>query len=365
MLFLNAALLGSLVASTSALSLSRPSRRSLGHGDGAKKAFEPLDIGVHVHIMASPAETQISDHAVENQVRIMNDNFAQIDISFHVESVERVIDASWASGLDDNGMKWENNKGNGTALNLYIVEEFVKWNRTVGTFRSMAHLTKDPYGYRVDGVVLSQLAVPLSPRWDPEGPYEGKQAAKKIAAWFGLPSVMRSSCDSTVDLIGRPAVLDIPAAIRIRPRERKAGGCQVGRNTCPDQPGVDPIHNFVFGSDESCAREFSPGQGERIRQMWSKTRVGRKVFGPDTEWLPVLNTTTAEGKKPFYIDVSDAAASKFCQPDRFGVTAVKDESRCGSFYYCTWMRNHEESRDQPRCLAARADPPFEEDDFFY
>ncbi|RDA87957.1 hypothetical protein CP532_3415 [Ophiocordyceps camponoti-leonardi (nom. inval.)] len=363
-MFLNAALLGSLLASASALSFGPVlSRRSLGNVGEARKALEPLKVGVHVHIVSSSAEAQISDNAVNNQMKIINDNFAQIDISFHVESVERLTEPAWASGLDQDGLTWENNKGSGVNLNLYIIEKFSKWNRTVATFSTMAYSPKDPFGYRDDGVILSLPAIPHSPTWDPEGPYEGKQAVKQIAKWFGLPSVIRGSCDSDEDLIGRPAVEDVPAALRTPRGERKEPGCEVGRNTCPNRPGVDPIHNFLFGSAESCLSEFTHGQGERIRQMWEDTRVGRKVYGPDTEWLPVLNMTTAEGKKPFYIDRSAAAASRFCSPDRFGVTAVRDESRCGSFFWCTLAKGHDEQLDPEehifysRCLTARADPP--------
>ncbi|RDA91509.1 hypothetical protein CP533_4585 [Ophiocordyceps camponoti-saundersi (nom. inval.)] len=371
MLFLNSALLGSLVASTSALSLGQASngaifsRRSIANESETGKGVEPLDVGVHVHIMASLGEMQISDEAVENQMKIINENFAQINISFHVESVERIIEPIWASGEDLDGLKWENNKGDASNLNLYIIEKFAKYNRTKSNYLSLAHVPRDPYGYKADGVVLSLPVVPLSPTWDAEGPYEGKEAVRVIAKWFGLPSVFRSACDSTFDKLDRPVVEDIPAAVgnRRRPGEKKKeAGCEVGRNSCPDQPGVDPIHNFLYGSAESCSSEFSPGQGERIRQLWRDFRVDQPVFGPDTEWLPVLEKITAEGKKPWYTERSFAAASRFCRPDRFGVTAVKEESRCGSFFWCTFVKGHEEQLDpdEPvffsRCIMARADP---------
>ncbi|MFI6095070.1 M43 family zinc metalloprotease [Lentzea sp. NPDC051213] len=43
-------------------------------------------------------------------------------------------------------------------------------------------------------------------------------------------------------------------------------------DTCPEQPGKDPIHNFMaYGTVGP--REFTPGQAERMRQQWATYRA--------------------------------------------------------------------------------------------
>jgi hypothetical protein len=51
-----------------------------------------------------------------------------------------------------------------------------------------------------------------------------------------------------------------------------AFGCEVGRDTCPNEPGVDPITNFMDYSDDACFTGFTNGQTARIVSYWNAYR---------------------------------------------------------------------------------------------
>ena len=80
----------------------------------------------------------------------------------------------------------------------------------------------------------------------PNGPVVGynlgKTAVHEVGHWFGLLHTFQdNTCDSG----------DAGDFIDDTPRQSvSTDGCPVGKDSCPDQPGLDPIHNFMdYGTD--------------------------------------------------------------------------------------------------------------------
>ena len=48
------------------------------------------------------------------------------------------------------------------------------------------------------------------------------------------------------------------------PEKTPTSGCPAGKDTC-SAPGLDPIHNYMDYSFDSCYTEFTPGQVQRMR----------------------------------------------------------------------------------------------------
>lgn len=60
------------------------------------------------------------------------------------------------------------------------------------------------------------------------------------------------------------------------PRQLNAtGGCPAKSDTCPNQPGNDPIHNFMDYSTDICMTELPRFQSVRMLWMYAKMRFGR------------------------------------------------------------------------------------------
>jgi hypothetical protein len=77
---------------------------------------------------------------------------------------------------------------------------------------------------------------------------------------MGLHHTFRGGCGVTGD-----GVWDTPA-------EAEENFDCIPRDSCPDRPGLDPIHNFMDYSDDFCMNHFTKGQFDRMQRQWSLYR---------------------------------------------------------------------------------------------
>ena len=102
-----------------------------------------------------------------------------------------------------------------------------------------------------DGIVLRYSTLPGGTR----APYnEGRTLTHEVGHWVGLYHPFETGSSGFGD-----GVADTPY-------ERSAAyGCEIGRNSCPKQPGLDDVTNFMDYSNDSCLTHFTPGQIKRLQ----------------------------------------------------------------------------------------------------
>lgn len=51
-------------------------------------------------------------------------------------------------------------------------------------------------------------------------------------------------------------------------------GCPSGKDSCPNDPGLDPINNYMDYSTDECYTQFTADQIMRIQNMFNLYRAG-------------------------------------------------------------------------------------------
>ncbi|KAK6522754.1 hypothetical protein TWF281_002190 [Arthrobotrys megalospora] len=250
-------------------------------GPSSKPVEEPVPrtqtVPLHIHnVYANQTRDQgyITDEDVQNQFKVMNENFAPTGVTFDLKTVTHTEDRAWAlSGRGSTAeltMKKTLRKGGYGDLNIYIRP---LRGGLLGYCTFPETITEGSDKFFLDGCDVLFSSVPGGATV----PYnEGKTATHEVGHWFGLFHTFQGGCS------GGDLVDDTPA------QGSATSGCPIGKDTCRgDQyPGLDPIHNYMDYSDDPCMTEFTPGQTVRLYQMFDQYRV------PQGSWNRTITRTS-------------------------------------------------------------------------
>jgi hypothetical protein len=218
-------------------------------------------INVYWHVINNGSAGNVSDQAIANQINVLNSAFAPTGWQFRLTATTRTTNSSWytcSGGSCETQMKNALRQGSADDLNIYS-------NNMGGGLLGWATF---PSSYasnpKNDGVVLLYSSLPGGSA----APYNlGDTATHEVGHWMGLYHTFQGGCARSAT--GGDGVSDTPA------EKSPAYGCPVGRDSCRNISGLDPITNFMDYTDDACMDRFSAGQDARMDQMFTAYRFGK------------------------------------------------------------------------------------------
>jgi Pregnancy-associated plasma protein-A len=220
-----------------------------------------------VHVVSPDGTTgNVSNGIIQAQMRVLNLAFAgfyggaDTGFRFDLAGVTRSVNEAWyltgPGTAAEAEMKQALKVDGSNTLNVYLT--------TAGPYLGWAYLPSivgTSFEY-LDGVVVDWESLPgASDRYEDQ--YDlGHTLTHETGHWLNLLHTFDGGCGSTGD-----EVEDTPA------ERTPTAGCPADKDTCVGKPGLDPIHNYLDYSFDSCYSEFTPGQATRMFDAWSFWRA--------------------------------------------------------------------------------------------
>ncbi|SIR22787.1 zinc metalloprotease [Micromonospora avicenniae] len=213
----------------------------------------------------SAAETARWNTMIGDQMEVLNDSYAgrtapdASDTPFRFELVDTTwtVNSDWYTvvpGKNERDMKKALYTGDARTLNVYAAN-------IGGGLLGWAYF---PKGYNngrdyIDGVVMLDESMPGGTA----GKYSlGDTLTHEVGHWLMLEHTFAHGCSASGDFVADT------------PREAAPQfDCPVGADTCT-APGLDPIHNFMDYTQDSCMNMFTAGQADRMSDAWVAFRAG-------------------------------------------------------------------------------------------
>ena len=230
----------------------------------AASAARGGSINVYVHVIGTTAGAgNVSDAQINEQINVLQAAYAGGGWLFNRVLTTRTVNDTWYAmspgSTAESQAKNALRLGTADDLNMYVA----------GIGGGLLGWATFPWDYagrpKMDGVVLLNASLPGGSAV----PYNlGDTGTHEVGHWMGLYHTFQGACSKNVSG-GGDLVSDTPA------ERSPAFGCPVGRNSCTNIAGLDPITNFMDYTDDACMNVFSVGQVTRMESAWAAYRFGK------------------------------------------------------------------------------------------
>ncbi len=224
-----------------------------GTGSGGEPGLAPQGgtIPTYVHVMAARNGTgDVTNSQITQQISVLNSTYSGTGFTFTLAGADRFYNDAYHADRSSSKYRSATRKGGANALNIWLVDfDYLG----IATF---------PWDYSrngaIDGIRVNYGSLPGGPIANYD---QGKTATHEAGHWLGLYHTFQGGCTTTND-----EVSDTPA------QSSASSGCPEGRDSC-SLPGLDPIHNYMDYSYDSCYTQFTGGQTSRMQQMFGAYRA--------------------------------------------------------------------------------------------
>ena len=223
-------------------------------------------IRVAFHVITDGSTGALSNAALAAQIDVLNDTYAGSGYSFLFSLVDRTNNPAWFAMVKDSPeeLAAKQSLAIDTAhlLNVYTCAGggLLGW----ATFPDYY-----PPGDPRDGIVINYTSVPGG-----SPPYDlGYTLTHEAGHYLGLLHTFSGGCVAPGD-----GVADTPY------EAAPAYGCPIGRDTCPSDPGDDPVQNYMDYSDDACMTNFTAGQDDRMDALVPQFRPALQTHPVFVDW---------------------------------------------------------------------------------